>query len=108
MNVGQLLVGNPFQPPARGRAASPTTAPPLRFRSATRIAACRSIACLRMAWGLTGYQRVRNLPSRHRSADPPHDVHRAPKQRPALEPRIALVAALRDDGGKYFVVDQRE
>ena len=32
------------------------------------------------------------------AARPPHYVHRASKQRPALEPRVALVAALRGDG----------
>ena len=35
----------------RAGAPSPTTAPPLRFRKAARMAACRSIACLRVASG---------------------------------------------------------
>jgi hypothetical protein len=37
--------------------------------------------------------------SRHRSARPPHHVHRAPEQRPALEPGVTLVAALAGDRG---------
>ena len=35
----------------RAGVPSPTTLTPLRFRSATRIAACRSMACLRVACG---------------------------------------------------------
>ena len=44
-----------------------------------------------------GYQSVGNLPRRHRGCRRPQHVQRAPIERPALEPRIALVAALRGD-----------
>jgi hypothetical protein len=52
-----------------GGAPSPTTIPLLRFRRADRIAACRSLACLR---GLTGYQSLCNLSRRHRGRSPSH------------------------------------
>src|SRR6266404_7999235 len=53
----------------------PTTIPPFGFRRADKIATCRSMACL------------------------PQHVRRSPKRRPALEPRIARVAALGGDAG---------
>jgi hypothetical protein len=50
--------------------------------------------------GLIGCQGFGNLPRRHRSASSPQPVHCAPKQRPALEPWVALVTALRGDAGR--------
>jgi len=54
---------------SRLRAGPPTpiTGPPLCFRSAERMAACRVdglLACSLM--GLPGYQDIGNLPRRHR------------------------------------------
>jgi hypothetical protein len=45
--------------------------------------------------GLTGYQGLGNFQRRHRGLRPPQHT---PKQRPALEPWIALVASFRADG----------